>query len=345
MKRLVIGLLAALCFNALAAPLAVSLITPSPLGIVIAVKTYLKDQKKVYYIRVESQARDFEKAKQQAFRLASEQVAGTVVLSESELRNSNLTRDEIITYSSGLIDEYKIVDRYDSGNSVKLTMDVWIVESAMAQRLLAKSATEKGIDGVALSTRVGSILDEAQRGDAIIGAVIKDFPRRAFNIKMLGNPNIYMDPYRNTRVSVEFTMLWDEKFANALNEAAKETGVKPCTTFFGCPPGPRFYIQDGGFNDAKKLLLVDNHVKNSYPTILVELRNIHGQATRRECYPLNMQEFYYFGGNGSVTMVMLHTKHVYRATAHLNIGQNTAAMEKLENIQIEVVTNLQCRPL
>jgi UDP-N-acetylmuramoylalanine-D-glutamate ligase len=114
MKQLVATLLVALSFNALAAPSAVSLLTPSPLGIVIAVKTYLKDQKKVYYIRVESQAQDFEKAKKQAFRLASEQVAGTVVLSESELRNSKLTRDEIITYSSGLIDEYKIVDRFES---------------------------------------------------------------------------------------------------------------------------------------------------------------------------------------------------------------------------------------
>lgn len=345
MKRLVTGLLAALCFNALAAPPAASLITPSPLGIVIAIKSYLKDQKKVYYIRVESQARDFEQAKKQAFRLASEQVAGTVVLSESELRNSKLTRDEIITYSSGLIDEYKIIDRYDAPGSVKLTMDVWIVESVMAQRLLAKSATEKGIDGVALSTRTESILDEAQRGDAVIGAVIGDFPRRAFSVKMLSNPNIYMDPYRNTKVSVEFSISWDAKFANALNEAAKETGVKPCTTFFGCPPSPRFYIQDGGFNDAKKLFMVDNHIRNSYPTILVELQNNNGQPTHRECYQLNMQEFYYFGGDGRVTVVMLHTKNVYRAKAHLNIGQNTASMEKLENIQIEVVTSSQCRAM
>lgn len=167
MKQLVVSLLAAVCFNVLAVD-AGTLLRPSPLGVVIAFNTYFKDKKKVYYIRVESQARDFESAKKQAFRLASEQVAGTVVLSESELRNSNLTRDEIITYSSGLIDEYKIVDRFDSGNSVKLTMDVWITESVMAQRLLAKSATNKGVDGSALSTRAESILTERSQGDQII---------------------------------------------------------------------------------------------------------------------------------------------------------------------------------
>ena len=152
MKKLLVTLLAALSINALALD-ATTLITPSPLGVVLAFNTYFKDKKKVYYIRVESQAQDFEGAKKQAFRLASEQVAGTVVLSESELRNSNLTRNEIITYSSGLIDEYKIVDRVDMPGAVKLTMDVWITESVMAQRLLAKSATEKGIDGLDLSAR------------------------------------------------------------------------------------------------------------------------------------------------------------------------------------------------
>ena len=158
MKRLIVALLAALSIDAVAIDPA-SVLMPSPLSLVLAYNTYVKDSKKVYYIRVQSQARDFELAKKQAFRLASEQVAGTVVLSESELRNSKLTRDEIITYSSGLIDEYKIVDRFDGPGYVKLTMDVWITESVMAQRLLAKSATDRGVDGAALATRVDSILE------------------------------------------------------------------------------------------------------------------------------------------------------------------------------------------
>ena len=335
MKRLVIALLAALSLSALAAPSALSLITPSPLGIVIAVKSYLKDQKKVYYIRVESQARDFEQAKKQAFRLASEQVAGTVVLSESELRNSKLTRDEIITYSSGLIDEYKIVNRYDSAGSVKLTVDVWIVESVMAQRLLAKSATEKGIDGVALSARAESILDERQRGDNIFSAIMRDFPRRAFRVKM-GTPDVFMDAYRNTQVSVLVTITWDERFVNAFNDAADKTGNKICR--FGCAD-LRYFIQDREFYDIQKLVDIDRHFKSTAPTVMVEVQNIHGQPVKRVCYLHNV-EFYSYYGN---SLRLQNGSHRFRA--NVSLGQDIAGMAKTDNILVEVVPQSQCRTL
>lgn len=333
MKRLVIALLAALSLNALAGP--ASLITPSPLGVVIAIKSYLKDQKKVYYIRVESHAQDFEKAKKQAFRLASEQVAGTVVLSESELRNSNLTRDEIITYSSGLIDEYKIVDRYDSPGLVKLTMDIWITESVMAQRLLAKSATEKGLDGTALSIRAESILDERQRGDDIFRAILRDFPRRAFRVKM-DTPDVFMDAYRNTQVSVPITITWDERFVNAFNDAAEKTGNKICR--FGCAD-LRYFIQDREFYDIQKLNDIDQHFKRTAPTVMVEVQNIYGQPVKRVCYLHNV-EFYSYYGN---SLRLQSGSHRFRA--NVSLGQDVAGMAKTDNILVEVVTQSQCRTL
>jgi len=335
MKRLAATLLVALSFNALAVD-AAALLTPSPLGVVIAVKSYLKDQKKVFYIRVESQARDFEQAKKQAFRLASEQVAGTVVLSESELRNSKLTRDEIITYSSGLIDEYKIVDRYDSGNSVKLTMDVWIVESVMAQRLLAKSATEKGLDGPALGTRAESILDERSRGDDIFRAILRDFPKRAFSVKM-ETPDVFMDANRNTQVSIPISIKWDQRYVDAFNDAAEKTGNKICR--FGCAD-LRYFIQDREFYDVQKLVAIDNHFKSTAPTVMVEVQNIYGQPVKRVCYLHNVEFYSYYGNSLRLTQGSAH-----RFRASVNLGQDVAGMAKTDNILVEVVTGSQCRPL
>lgn len=334
MKKLLAFLLAALCINALALD-ATSLITPSPLGVVLAFNTYFKDKNKVYYIRVESQARDFEQAKKQAFRLASEQVAGTVVLSESELRDSKLTRDEIITYSSGLIDEYKIVDRYDAPGSVKLTMDVWIVESVMAQRLLAKSATDRGLDGTALGTRTESILDERRRGDDIFRAILRDFPRRAFRVKM-DTPDVFMDAYRNTQVSVPIAIEWDERYVTAFNDAAEKTGNKMCR--FGCAD-LRYFIQGREFYDIQKLADIDQHFKSSWPVIMVEVQNNLGQPVKRVCYLHNV-EFYSFYGN-SLRLQSAST----RFRANISLGQDVAAMSKTDNILVEVVTQTQCRPL
>ena len=188
-------------------------------------------------------------------------------------------------------------------------------------------------------------MEEARRGDAIFRAIMRDFPKRAFRVKMLNAPNISMDGYRDTRVAVDFEISWDEKFTNAFDAAAKETGQAPCRALFGCPPAARYYIQNWGFNDAQKLVLVDNHFKSTAPAISIELRDIYGQATKRECYQMNIREFYYFGSDGRVAGLSLNTRNAYRARANLNIGQNTAAMARLENIYVEVVTGLQCKPL
>lgn len=339
MKKLAAGLLAALCINALAID-ATTLITPSPLGVIIAVRTYFKDQKKVYYIRVESQAQDFEQAKKQAFRLASEQVAGTVVLSESELRNSKLTRDEVITYSSGLIDEYKIVDRFDSANSVKLTMDVWIAESVMAQRLLAKSATERGVNGADLSVRAESILDERQRGDNIFRAVLNDFPRRAFVVKTT-QPLIQMDPHRNTSITVQWELAWDNRYFDAFYDAARQTGRKPCV-LWGCSPGQKFFIQGWEFDDVQKLLMARDRIHGTGSTVMVELQDIHGRPVARTCDNLgNLHPLFIVGQSH----IALNNKTPVKGQAVLYIGQNTSKMSNLENVRVEVVTATQCRIL
>ena len=338
MKKLVASVLAALCINALALD-ATTLITPSPLGIVIAVNAYFKDQKKVYYIRVEAQAADFESAKKQAFRLASEQVAGTVVLSESELRDSNLTRDEVITYSSGLIDEYKIINRTDGAGVVKLTMDIWITESLMAQRLLAKSVTERKINGNMMSVRLDSILEEQTRGDDILRAVLRDYPRRSYIVKVTSS-KAELDTSRNVNVIVDWDLAWDKQYTNAFAEAAKTTGHKSCTTW-SCPTVAS-RIQGYTFSDTVKSKMVEQYFNETGAVVAVELQDIHGQPVARTCDVLH-------GWNRTTPMLsysswltQLNVDQKLRGTAVLSVGQNTA---KLDTIQVQVVTKAQCRTL
>lgn len=348
MRQLVMILLTALCFNAVALD-AVGLLTPSPLGVVLAYNTYLKDQKKVYYIRVQSQARDFEQAKKQAFRLASEQVAGTVLLSESELRNSNLTRDEVITYSSGIVDEYRIVDRFDSADGVRLTVDIWIADSVMAQRVLARSATERGIDGAAMSARVDSILDERQRGEALIRAVLYDYPKRAFQVTM-SQPNVNMDIVGNAYSEIEWEVSWDQRYVDAFQEAAKQTGQKPCV--WKCPSGPQFFLNGYWSLDPGKINAVVDHAKNVRATMQIELQNIHGVVVRRSCQPLSIlrQQWGSPYPNSAMiteypTWVTVGGKQPLKGRARFAIGKNLQTITNLGQFRAEVVAELQCQTM
>lgn len=341
MKRLIAALLAAFSFNAVAID-AAAVLMPSPLSLVLAYNTYVKDSKKVYYIRVQSQARDFEQAKKQAFRLASEQVAGTVVLSESELRNSRLTRDEIITYSSGLIDEYKIVDRFDSPGYVKLTVDIWITESVMAQRLLAKSSTEQKVNGDALSVRLGSILEEQERGDNLFKAILRDYPKRAYSVKVTSS-KVELDPTRNVTITVNWLLEWDQRYVGAFVEAAKATGQPPCYTW-NCPKYETF-IQGYTYPDSVKVKMISDYFGNTGATVMVELQDTYGRPVGRTCEVLhaygNNYSLLSYGING----VFLNYDRKINGGAVISVGQNTARIANLDNIQIQIVPNQQCRTL
>lgn len=347
MKRILVALLAAMSINAVAIDPA-SILMPSPFSIILAYNSYVKDQKKVYYIRVQSQAQDFEQAKKQAFRLASEQVAGTVVLSESELRNSKLTRNEIITYSSGLIDEYKIVDRFDGPGYVKLTMDIWITESVMAQRLLAKSATDRGIDGPALATRVDSILEERQRGDKLLMAILRDMPRHGFKTT-LKPPKISMDNDRNVRISVYVETQWDWKYVNAFSDAVKQIGRKPeplCV--WNC--APQDYALNGYIiDDPQKLKMVYDYVRDVAPTLKIELQDFNGNVVSRYCGILPLTTKTEPGRtmietdiSGRSVVVGVDTK-IAGDVYFTPLGQNIALMAKLNEIRAEVVPASQCK--
>lgn len=338
MKQLIASVLLALSVGAGAQ----SWLVPNPISIILASQTYFdQSRQKVYYIRVESQAPTFEQAKQQAFRLASEQVAGTVVLSESELRNSRLTRDEVITYSSGIVDEYKIVDRSDGPNFVKLTVDVWIAENAMAQRVLAKSATEQGIDGAALGTRVASILEERRRGDNIFRAIINDIPRRSFKVKN-GVPVIKMDNARDTWAIVDWEVEWDDRFFRAFYEAARATGRRPCT--WRCSDQRVYYIQGFEFDDIQKLEMIVERFRLLELSMMFSVLDADGRTMMKSCELLSTSHdspLYPMLSAGMGRLNLINSS-IQRQT-QLKLGQNWAAISKISEIRAEVVPKLQCR--
>lgn len=337
MKRVLAALLIVCSISAWAVDLA-SLVTPSPIGIVIAFRSYFKDQNKVYYIQVKTQASTFEQAKQQAFRLASEQVAGTVVLSESELHNNNIARNEIITYSSGIVEEYRIVNRADQPGQVYLTMDIWIAESAMSRRLLAKSATEKEINGDQLGTRTQSILEEHQRGDDIFRAVLRDFPKRAFLVRS-SQPKLAMDHNRNIMLLVDVNVNWDKKYTDAFYEAAQRTGSKPCVLF--CGSSPRFFIQGWEFNDAAKLLLIDQRIGQTQLNVQLDVVGIQGQVIKRSCF--NMPELSHLMMYNFANNQLSLWEKTYNTRLQVNLGQNFDTMSSIKNIRAEIVPSANCK--
>ena len=89
-----------------------ALLMPTPLGTILSVYSYVtKDSKQSYYARVQGQGDTQEQARTNGFRVAVEQAIGPLILSESVSAGARLQRDQIITYSSGMIDRFNIVEQ------------------------------------------------------------------------------------------------------------------------------------------------------------------------------------------------------------------------------------------
>lgn len=168
--------------------LSVAQVTPS---VALTVGQWItRNTKSVYYVRVTANGENFNDAKQNGFRKAIELAVGSVVLVETEVSNNKLIRNDIISYSSGYVDDYTVVSQ--TGNSV--TMDVWVSNSKIANRLEAMGVSSSNtVNGQAIERdwerRAAQDITANQRqrdAHSMLSAVLADYPRMALVAKPIG---------------------------------------------------------------------------------------------------------------------------------------------------------------
>ena len=202
---------------------------PWSLGIHLA-EWVVKERQKTFYVEVTADGSTLEQARHSAFRIATERAVGVVILSETETANSRLKRDEIISYASGYVDEYKIVDQTERQGRIWIKAQVWIKHSAIANRLLAGSVEPGKIDGERHSAQLSSLKHQQLSGDSLLSTVLNDFPKRSFVTKA-GKTNIEIQPDRSTLLTVDYIVYWDYRYLEALSESLKN--LKPKTPICG----------------------------------------------------------------------------------------------------------------
>ena len=202
---------------------------PWSLGIHLA-EWVIKERQKTFYVEVTADGSTLEQARHSAFRIATERAVGVVILSETETANSRLKRDEIISYASGYVDEYKIVDQTERQGRIWIKAQVWIKHSAIANRLLAGSVEPGKIDGERHSAQLSSLKHQQLSGDSLLSTVLNDFPKRSFVTKA-GKTHIEIQPDRSALLTVDYIVYWDYRYLEALSESLKN--LKPKTPICG----------------------------------------------------------------------------------------------------------------
>ena len=352
MKKLIVAAV-------LAVSTAVHALNPS---VVITVGQWLiKSSDRVYYVQVEGRGHTESEARRNGFALAVEQAVGTLVLSEREAVQQKLTRQEVTNYSSGYVDNFKILNKTIHGNEVTVTMDVWVAHSAIANRLFGRSEVAGQVDGARIGAQVQTMQKSLSDGDRVVAMVLKDFPRRAYDIS-LSNAVFRMDADRRTLLEIPFVLKWNYDYIVSLHEALQATSQNPraknCWNYnqdcsnqtyirVVAKDPARFAKWDNtlGFDDYRKHHLVNDAFINSVPVMQLVIRDQHNRTVFRDCYSWTVL-------NWSSTQSFVETRNnqigvygdlVRSSRIVVDLGRDSRGIDALSNIELSVVKAETCK--
>ena len=341
------------------------MLTPSPLGIVLMIGQWItQDSKRVYYIRVTGQGSTPEQARLNGFRLGVEQAVGTLIVSESEVANRRLQRDQITSYAAGFVDRFELIKTEHRNQQYHVTMDLWIGESALARRLLNQSAGTGTLDGARLAVQVETLQIERQNGDRLLETVLRDFPQRAFFVQV-DKTQVDFNEYRNLQISVPVTLGWSREYYNALMEVFQRTRAEPvnCVSFLRVLTGQRADAEcvaradrQASFNgivsdDPSKLAGMIQWFTANKPAIEISVVDAHGRVLNKSCQsflfsnlenqPYNIPNHYLFAVYNN--SVQINPRYQLSGKLHLNLGANIEQIRQAERVMVKIVTENQCQ--
>lgn len=285
-------------------------------------------------------------ARQQGFRLAVEQVIGTVIASETHAQNQQMVRDEIVTYASGFVDRFEIQEAIHGSGWVRLRMQVWVKRTDIAGRLLHQGAVANAVDGQQIATQIQTHQQQAAQGDALLRLVMQDYPNRAFDLQH--EPvRVILDSNRDANLSVTVSTRWSHTYMEALDQALRAVNPNPrCASwFFNCrglmphvEMGWRAMSRSGAwFNDRVSYEEIRRPLEDTvivYRLVLV----MRGQAPKTFCFLPEWKGH---------KMFLLDTNRVHidgydRVRQTLSLNLRSFPIDRLLETQIDIVPQNQC---
>lgn len=291
LKRLLVAVSATLALTAHAG--IPDFLIPGPWSIGITVARWIHERsEKILYVEVVGEGNTLDNARQQGFRLAVEHAVGTVVSSETEVRNSRMVRDEIITYASGYVDRFEIVEQQEYNGRVQVNMKIWVKHSRLANRLLNRSVADGRVEGGRISAQLESLKHERSSGDRLLKSVLADFPARAFDIR-LEKTQVFMDNHRNGQLEVSFYLGWNQHYLDSISEAIERINQRSdCGRLPGCVnyAAEITVIKKGfapntvaWFDDVNAHNLIQREMVGSGPVIRLAILDSGGNEQYTQC--------------------------------------------------------------
>ena len=292
----------------------------------------------VGYIRVLGVGKTFDEAKNDAFKNAVNMIVGSALLSELEVNNNTLTRDDIVNYSAGYVDRYEVVERIDKGNKITLIVDVVVKNSKIADRVLNRGKDDKVLEGDRLATQYNTYLTEQRLGDIFLSKILNDYPKKAFILSQ-GKTEFRLDKNRNSYIVIPFELKWSYPYLVAINEvlAKLEDGNwKAENKIVVISKDPNVFLIGNTsrylFNDSIKFSQLQSKMSGN-----VKLRTTIFDGNNNSIYSACFTTNYAFAGTYSKGVFILYGNTTESDELHIPIIQNSSLNNRLDTAtKIEV---------
>lgn len=333
-----------------------TVLTPSPYGIVLAVGQWLyTGSDRVYYIQVVGQGATAEESRLNGFRLAVEQAVGSVIASETETRNSRLVRNEIISYASGYVSRFEIVQQQNTAQGVSTTMRVWIKRNGIANRLLHTGNSAVEINGSQAAVAVATLQHERSQGDRLVNSVINDFYRQGMRIQATA-PTVSFDNNRQAVLTVPYQLEWNQDYLESLWQALRATSQGTPTTEtmprISMPRGfMRSFGRTVGFTDSHRIDQILDTMVSTRPTIHMTLTSRSGATVLTGCYRLDQldhatgfdtqgAEYFLDSKYSSARNVVFNT--TLEVKRNITVPVTPEQLSKIDQVHLKIVPRTQC---
>lgn len=169
------------------------------------------------YLTVTGIGNNFQQAKENAFRKAIEFKVGTTVLSDLEIRNYKIAKQEIYLYSAGYVDDYKILQQDSVNGSVVVLMEVLVSESKIKNRIISAGKSSTDFENQKHTAQVGTYMQERVSADRILAKHLAGYPKKAYEIKQQPY-NITLNEYRQPVLNIPYSLNWNYEYIKTLRE-------------------------------------------------------------------------------------------------------------------------------
>jgi len=339
-----------------------AILKPNPVSVVITVVPWLlKDSERYYFVTAKGYGRTTEEARTEALRAAVDQAVGSVVNSEREVENQRLRRSEVVQYAAGFVDRYEVRRIEQENGFVAMTVDVYVKRSRLTDRLLGDHRTPGKIDGERLQAQTETLNHSRQQGDRLLGMVLADFPRRAFDIEQ-GPSRVYYNDQRQRQLELSFKLKWRHAYLENLREAlatvSQNSNAGDCIGLYAracsyqgyvtikARPGQHGWSRTAAFDDSVTLNMIHQHLIQSRPAVLITIDDRQGRRIWQGCQRWSELDNEMSGWVPNERLLQ-PTRDGIQINGYLALDARvpfnlTDSTPVLDTVKMEVVRNAQC---